>query len=50
MHPKEIRPAPVQLIHQMKRRAPNEIEPSTFEQELQRIHQDHGLSNQKFFI
>lgn len=28
----------------LKRKAPSEIEPSNFEQELQRIHQSHGLS------
>ena len=34
----------------LKRKAPTDIEPSSFEQELKRIHQTHGLSKTKTVI
>ena len=34
----------------LKRKAPTDLEPSQFEQELQRIHQEHGLRNSLIII
>lgn len=43
------RPTPVVQfkMSSLKRKAPTDIEPSTFEDELKRINQAHGLRKQK---